>query len=349
VRKALASARGARKLKAMGIFTVALLQLDQPSADLDRNAHLGEEACRAAARMGADLALFPEMWSNGYQTVTPEVPDEILYRHPSFWSAGGRMSGQDAEPAARRGLPSADAVWGGQPVAADGPFVSRFRELAAQLGMAIALTYLQQWPGNPRNAVSVIDRHGAVVDTYAKVHTCAFGMPEAALTAGDRFRAFELDTAAGSVALGSMICYDREFPESARALMLAGAEILLVPNACELETNRLAQIRTRAYENMAGIAVANYAGEGCGGRSVAFDGMAFGPEGSRDMLIAEAGPEAGISTAVFDIDALRAYRRYETWGDAFRRPSVYASISAQSTVTLPVFVRTDNGGARPKR
>ena len=39
-----------------------------------------------------------------------------------------------------------------------------------------------------------------------------------------------------------MICYDREFPESARILMLQGAELILVPNACGLDLNRLAQI-----------------------------------------------------------------------------------------------------------
>jgi len=56
-----------------------------------------------------------------------------------------------------------------------------------------------------------------------------------------------------------MICYDREFPESARILMLKGAEIILTPNCCELEQSRLGQFRTRAFENMVGVAMANYA------------------------------------------------------------------------------------------
>src|SRR2546425_7595250 len=38
--------------------------------------------------------------------------------------------------------------------------------------MAIALTYLERWPGGPHDTVSLIDRHGELVLTYAKVNTC---------------------------------------------------------------------------------------------------------------------------------------------------------------------------------
>ena len=64
-----------------------------------------------------------------------------------------------------------------------------------------------------------------------KVHTCDFDM-EAALTPGDDFYVCTLDTAKGDVRIGAMICYDREFPESARILMLKGAELILTSNAC---------------------------------------------------------------------------------------------------------------------
>src|SRR4029453_18990729 len=115
------------------------------------------------------------------------------------------------------------------------------------------------------------------------------------LTPGDEFYVCTLDTAAGDVQVGAMICYDREFPESARVLMLKGAEIVLVPNACDLEINRLTQFRSRAYENMVGMAMANYAAPQDNGHSIAFDGMAYTlmPDGSdgqsRDMLLIEAG------------------------------------------------------------
>lgn len=57
----------------------------------------------------------------------------------------------------------------------------------------------------------------------------------------------DLDTAGGIVKVGAMICYDREFPESARILMLKRAEIILVPNACPMDINRLSQLRAGRY------------------------------------------------------------------------------------------------------
>ena len=143
----------------------------------------------------------------------------------------------------------------------------------------------------------------------------------------------ELDTAAGFVMVGCMICYDREFPESARILMLKGAEIVLVPNACPMEINRLSQLRGRAYENMMGIATCNYP-EGkpdCNGHSSAFDGVAYLPEesGSRDMCVMEAGGKPGIYLAEFDLAMLREYRKHEVHGNAYRHPEKYGILISQ--------------------
>ena len=98
--------------------------------------------------------------------------------------------------------------------------------------------------------------------------------------------------------------------------MLKGAEILLVPNACPMEINRLSQLRSRAYENMLGIATCNYPDgqPDCNGHSSAFDGIAYLPDqpGSRDTCILEAGSEEDICLAEFDLDRLREYRRNTT-------------------------------------
>ena len=232
------------------------------------NLKKGIEACRRAAAMGADLALFPEMWNTGY--AIPGTPQALRA--------------------------AADA--------ADGGFVRAFGALAGELHMAIGVTFLEAWEPAPRNSLTVFDRFGRRVLTYAKVHTCDFG-DERLLTPGDGFETAELDTAAGPVRIGAMICYDREFPESARILMLQGAEILLVPNACPMELNRLSQLRARAYENMVGIATVNYpyGQPDCNGHSSAFDGIAYRPSapgsdesGSRDMLVIEAGGQRGSTS-----------------------------------------------------
>ena len=58
----------------------------------------------------------------------------------------------------------------------------------------------------------------------AKVHTCDFDVGQN-LSPGEDFYAATLDTHCGEVKVGAMICYDREFPESAR---------ILVPNGCPI-------------------------------------------------------------------------------------------------------------------
>lgn len=186
--------------------------------------------------------------------------------------------------------------------------------------MAIAITCLQEWKPAPNNAVSLIDRHGEIRLTYAKVHLCAFDR-EAALTPGDGFHICGLDTEIGDVQIGAMICYDREFPESARVLMLQGAEIILTPKTCILEHHRLGQFKARAFENMVGLAMANYPALHCNGHSIAVDPIAFEEnEMSRDTVLLEVGEEAGVFVAEFNMTAIRDYRRRETWGNAYRKP-----------------------------
>ena len=322
----------------MSSLRVALLQLLAQGADQTANLAAGDAACRAAHAMGADLALFPEMWNIGYTPFWPEVCEAAdLWRSPSLWTGDERRTPESAELAAAR------RAWQGQAVASDDPFVTHFQNLARELQMTIALTYLERWPGAPRNTISVIDREGKIVLTYAKVHTCAFAPLEAALTPGDSFPVITLDTPAGPVAIGAMICFDREFPESARALMLGGAELILVPNACPMESHRLGQLQARAWENLVAVALANYAAPQQNGHSVAFHPIAFDARGeSRDTLVVEAGEGEGIYLASFDLEALRACREREVWGNAFRRTDAYAALTA-ARPAFP-FVRVDRSG-----
>mgnify|MGYP000494282972 CR=1 FL=1 len=121
--------------------------------------------------------------------------------------------------------------------------------------------------------------YGKPVAPLCKVHTCAFDV-EARLTPGDTFYVKTLQTAKGPIKVGAMICYDREFPESARIMMLKGAELILVPNACPMEINRLAQLRGQTYENMLAIATCNYPAPypDCNGHSTLFDGVVYLPD-----------------------------------------------------------------------
>lgn len=276
---------------------IALLQLAGSGYDREASLVRGVAACRAAAAQGADLALFPELWSTGYAFRDGDLD-----------------------------------LWRAQAIARDDPWVAAHADLAAELDMALGVTYLERTPDGPRNVLTLFDARGREALTYAKVHTCSFDLPEQALEPGKEFPVARLQTRAGPVAVGVMICFDREFPEAARLLALGGAELLLVPNACKLEANRLGQIRSRAFENMVAVAVANYAAPHRAsaeenGHSTVVDPVAFDAEGrSRDTRVFEAGEAEEVCVVRLDLDALRAWRRQEVWGDQCRRPETYGAL-----------------------
>src|SRR5215475_8259254 len=103
----------------MAILHVALLQMTAFGNDQQANLAKGEDFCRRAKSMGADIALFPEMWNIGYTSYEgyPNDYDEI--------------GGESAEQLRSR------AAWQEQAVARDGAFVGHFRKLARELEMAI--------------------------------------------------------------------------------------------------------------------------------------------------------------------------------------------------------------------
>lgn len=285
---------------------IALLQI-APTGSLEGNLRKGLDCCRKAKALSVDIALFPEMWSNGY---------DIYSRPPEVWM-------NDA-------------------IDADHPFVSSFVEEARELGMAIGITLLEKTEEGVRNSFILFDRHGERKLLYAKVHTCDFGA-ERSLTPGNDFHVADIDTKEGMVKVGAMICYDREMPESARILMLRGAEVILVPNACPMEINRLSQLRARAFENMVAIATCNYPSPvpDCNGHSTLFDGVAYLPDNpvSRDTCILEAGESEGIFIADLNLKELRRYRKTEVHGNTYRRPELYKDI-IKTTIEEP-FIRSD--------
>lgn len=275
---------------------IAFLQL-LPGAAIEDNIEKGIKACREAKEKGADIALFPEMWSSGY-----------VFPHNEEWLNKNSVS-------------------------LDSAYLKRFSELALELDMAITITLLEKHEPNPRNTVCLFERHGKLVYRYSKVHICNFGEEddESVLDPGDSFCVEELDTEKGLIKVGSMICYDREFPEAARVLMMKGAELLLVPNACPMEINRLSQLRGRAYENQLAIATCNYPAlqRDCNGHSTLFDGVIYDMETGvpRDMLVCETGEEEGVFLAELDVTMLREYRKRENCNFKNRRPELYGLIT----------------------
>ncbi len=279
----------------MTSLRIALLQLVSAGRDRAANRAKGVASCRGAADLGADIALFPEMWSIGYASFDADRPAD-------------------------------HGAWRALAVARDDAFVAEYAALARELSMAIGVTYLEAWPGNPRNAFALFDRNGELALHYAKTHLCPWGPPDTGCTPGDGFPVAKLDTRAGSVQIGAMICFDREFPEAARVLALQGAELILVPNACDLGESgdgigdlRRAQFRARAFESLAAVAMTNYAAPQHDGHSVAFH-----PDGAT-IVLADEGEE--IALADVNLARVRSFREAEAGRVAARRPELYTSLS----------------------
>lgn len=268
---------------------IAMLQL-LPEASIEQNLKKGLDACIEAKKLGADIALFPEMWSTGYKISLDQKELES------------------------------------QSINKNSNFILSFKKLAQELNLAIGITFLETNNPKPLNSVIFFDKKGNEVLHYSKVHTCDFDV-EKVLSSGDDFYVADLDLEFTKVKIGTMICFDREFPESARVLMLKGAEIILAPNACPMEINRLSALRTRAYENMLAVCTCNYpAGQpDCNGHSTLFDGVAWLREedGVRDMCVFEAPETEGIYLAEVDLDLLRNYRENEIMGWKYRKAKSY--------------------------
>lgn len=277
------------------MLKIALLQL-LPGGSLAEQQKIGTAACRKAKDMGADIALFPEMWSDGYF------------------------------------LPQEEGAVDALAITADSEFICAFRELAKELEMAIGITFLEKHDPKPLNSILLFDRTGNERLHYSKVHICAFA-DETVLSPGEDFYVTDLDIGRGTVKIGSMICFDREFPESARILMLKGAEVILAPNACPMEINRLSALRTRAYENKTAVVTCNYpkGQPDCNGHSSVFDGVAWLSDvpGVRDMCIFEAPEAEGVYLAGIDMDMLREYREHEVMGEKYRHPDKYGILTKE--------------------
>ncbi|WP_019063598.1 carbon-nitrogen hydrolase family protein [Streptomyces prunicolor] len=197
-------------------------------------------------------------------------------------------------------------------LALDGPEVRRLAALAGELTVVAGYCEAAE-DGRQYNSVVCVTGDG-VLGNHRKVHQPL--SEDASYASGDRFHAF--DTPVGR--LGMMICYDKAFPESARALALDGAEIGVCVSAwpgartkasADLEQDRWKRRfdlfdRARALENQIVWLSANQAGTF---GSLRFVGSAKVVDPGGEIL-ADTGVTAGIAVAELDVaQALETARR----------------------------------------
>ncbi len=291
-------------------FKIAVVQANYPSSNCELNTKVGLQYIKQAKKMGADLVLFPECWLQGYQF--PILNDDLsisdMYELDKYEETMDNIIRKKAYQ-----------EWMNQAVDESDPYVKQFCMVAKEFKIGVVLTAYTKGLKKPRNSAMVIDKDGNIIITYSKVHTCDFSL-ESLLESGEEFKVCDFH----GIKLGVMICYDREYPESARMLMLKGAEIIVVPNSCGGMKPRVQALSTRAYENMTGVVMANTAFEN-GGNSCAFQPIAWDNNGNElemTLFVADATSEK-LYMAEFDMDAIREYRSSEMMGNTFRKIKAY--------------------------
>ena len=275
--------------------------VQQPATDdPDGNLARGLAAFDRAADAGADLVAFAELAFHPFYPQRPATPETLARAEPL-----------------------------------DGPTVRAFRQRCAARGVAAVLNVFER-AEDASGAVRtfdtspVIDADGALLGATRMVHITDYPAfhEQGYYAPGDRGLPV-YDTAAGRV--GVAICYDRHYPEVMRALALAGAEVVVVPQAGAVgewpDGLYQAEMQVAAFQNGYFTALANRVGPE---DQLEFSGESFvcAPDG---RVVAQAG-QGTEEVLVCDLDlsqvaashARRLFLRH-------RRPELYAGwLSAPS-------------------
>ena len=194
------------------------------------------------------------------------------------------------------------------------------REVAKSLHIALVFGYPELVDGKVANAAVLIGPDGEILLNYRKTHL--FGDLDRGMftQVGTEFPVAELNGAR----IGLLICYDIEFPEPARRLALAGADIILVPTAQMEPYEQVARhvIPTRAYENQVYLAYANHSGAENGLGYIGLSSIC-GPDGAVLAM-------AGADETMFFADTDPAHQAAVRKADPFfkdRRPALYGPLA----------------------
>jgi predicted amidohydrolase len=266
---------------------IALIQ-QHATDDRENNLQRGLDALGRAASGGADLACFAEL---AFEPFYPQRP-----------------AGENPENLA-------------QPV--PGPVTEVFSAKAAELGVAVVLNLYERAGDLCYDCSPVIDSDGALLGRARMVHITDYPcFHEQGYYAPGDTGAPVFDTSAGKI--GVCICYDRHYPEHMRALALAGAELVIVPQAGAVgewpDGLYEAELRVAAFQNGYFTALCNRVGaEEC----LDFAGESFvcGPDG-RVLARAPMGEDHILFADIDLSEVAESHARKLFLRD--RRPELYA-------------------------
>lgn len=198
---------------------------------------------------------------------------------------------------------------------ADGPASRQAAAIARRSGIAIAYGYPERAATGIYNTVALIGPDGDILASYRKAHLWG-AWERRRFLAGEQPALFSF----GGLRCAFMICYDLDFPEIARQLALAGAELIVSISATTHPFHIVPRclVPARAYENRFFVLFANRTGTENGTAYVG-ESCVVAPDGS---FLAQAGAEAGLILADIvreDFAGFIADNAYR--GD--RRPDLY--------------------------
>jgi N-carbamoylputrescine amidase len=211
------------------------------------------------------------------------------------------------------------------------PTILRFQKLAKELGVVIPVSFFERDGQAHYNSLAMVDADGSVLGLYRKSHIPDGPGYEEKFYFRPGNTGFKVwDTRFGKVGVG--ICWDQWYPECARAMMLAGAELLFYPTAIgtepenpDLDTKDLWQraMIGHAVSNVVPVVASNRIGlEG----DQTFYGHSF-IANQRGDKVAELGrTDAGVIVADLDLEEIRRNRAsFGFFRD--RRPDLYGIIA----------------------
>ncbi|MGW0231728.1 carbon-nitrogen hydrolase family protein [Actinopolymorpha singaporensis] len=202
---------------------------------------------------------------------------------------------------------SADTVLGEYAEPLDGPFVRGLSDLAGELGAVVVAGMFERVADDPAgrayNTLVAVRPDGSLAATYRKIHLYdAFGYRES-----DRLVAGEptpVTVDVGDHRLGLLTCYDLRFPEFARTLVDAGADVLVVPAAWMRgplkEDHWVTLTRARAIENTSYVAASGQCGPAYSGRSMLVDPMG--------VVATSLGEQVGATVGDVEVERLAQAR-----------------------------------------
>jgi N-carbamoylputrescine amidase len=212
--------------------------------------------------------------------------------------------------------------------------IAHMSALAAELEVVLSVSFFEKAEDGYFNSLVVIDADGRVLDLYRKSH-----IPEGPgyeekyyfAPGNTGFRVWP--TRYGRV--GAAICWDQWFPECARSMALAGAEMLLYPTAIgnepqdpSLDSRDHWQrvMQGHAAANMVPVAASNRVGtETHEAATMTFYGSSFIADQTGGKVVEAPRQGTGVFTATFDLDAIAEQRR--SWGlFRDRRPDLYGTL-----------------------